>query len=108
MEPASDHAKDTVEHLTEAAGVAAADGNWDRVADCYQRREVILSQARLSPEALTRVMTLDCRIEEQIKIAQAGLRSLLDEAATTRQRIQGLRRWNGALSSDSGTIERHV
>ncbi len=98
----------TIASVTEAAGAAAARGEWDRVDGYYRQREKLLSQEALSPETLARVLTVDRTIEEQIKIAQAGLASLLDEAAQTRRRIQGLRRWNGAMSSDSGTIERHI
>lgn len=108
MKPASNDKHPTIESVTEAAGMAAARGEWDRVDQYYQQREPLLSQATLSPEALSRVLTMDRTIEGQVKVAQAGLASLLDEAARTRQRIQGLRRWNGAMSSDSGTIERHI
>jgi hypothetical protein len=98
----------TIMAVTEAAGIAAARGEWNRVDHYYQLRENLLSQEALSPEHLARVLTADRAIAEQIKVAQAGVASLLDEAAKTRQRLQGLRRWNGALSSDSGTIERHI
>jgi multidrug resistance efflux pump len=108
MKPASNDKRPTIESVTEAAGIAASRGEWDRVDQYYQQREPLLSQATLSPEALSRVLTMDRTIEGQVKVAQAGLASLLDEAARTRQRIQGLRRWNGAMASDSGTIERHI
>ena len=97
-----------IEGMTEAAGIAAARGEWNLVDRLYRQREALLPQTALSPAALARVLTVDRLVEEQIKVAQAGLVSLLDEAARMRQGIQGLRRWNGALSSDSGTIERHV
>jgi multidrug resistance efflux pump len=108
MKQPSNNESQTIESVTEAAGMAAARGEWDRVDQYYRQRESLLSQATLSPEALSRVLTMDRTIERQIKVAQAGLASLLDEAAKTRKRIQGLRRWNGAMSSDSGTIERHI
>jgi hypothetical protein len=108
MKQASTNGDPTLESMTEAAWRAAANGEWDRVDQYYQQRESFLSQTALSPEALARVLTLDRTIEGRIKVAQAGLASLLDEAARTRQRIQGLRRWSGAISSDSGTIERHI
>lgn len=108
MKQASNHESPTIESVTKAAEMAAARGEWDRVDQYYQQREPLLSQAALSPEALAQVLTLDRTIEAQVKVAQAGLAALLDEAARTRQRIQGLRRWNGAMSSDSGTIERHI
>ncbi len=108
MEPGSDKDLHTVKAVTEAAGMAATRGEWNRVDHYLQLRELLLSQEALSPEHRTYVLTADRTIAEQIKVAQAGLASLLDEAAKTRQRLQGLRRWNGALSSDSGTIERHI
>ena len=88
--------------------MAAARGEWNLVDHYYQIREDLLSREPLSPGHLAYVLTVDRTIAAQITVAQAGLTSLLDEAAKTRQRLQGLRRWNGALSSDSGTIERHI
>ena len=108
MEPASDKDLHTIKALTEAAGLAATRGEWNRVEHYLQLREHLLSQEALSPEHRTYVLTVDRTIAEQITVAQAGLASLLDEAAKTRQRLQGLRRWNGAFSTDSGTIERHI
>jgi len=108
MEPASDKDLHTIMAVTEAAGTAAGRGEWNRVDHYYDLREDLLSRETLSPEHRTYVLTVDHMIAEQIKVAQAGLASLLDEAAKTRQRLQGLRRWNGALDSDSGTIERHI
>lgn len=88
--------------------MAATRGEWNRVDHYYQLRENLLSRESLSPEHLAYVLTVDRTIAEQITVAQAGLASLLDEAAKTRRRLQELRRWNGALPSDSGTIERHI
>jgi multidrug resistance efflux pump len=108
MKQTSNDEHPTIESVTEAAELAAARGEWNRVDQYYQQRESLLSKAALSPESLARVLTIDRAIEGQVKVAQAGLASLLDEAAKTRKRIQRLRQWNGALSSDSGTIERHI
>ena len=58
----------------------------------------------ISPEALARVRTIDRQIEMQARVAQAGLASLMGDAARIRQRLKGLRQGQGALSSDSGTI----
>lgn len=98
----------TIVQITEAAAGAAARGEWNRVDQYYRRRETLIGQTPLSSEALARVQQVDRTITEQIKVAQAGLASLLEEAAKTRQRIQGLRRWNGAMSMCSGTIARHI
>lgn len=98
----------TIEAVTEAARMAAARGEWNRVDECYQQREALLAQEAVSPDILERIAAIDRMIVEQIIVAQAGLTSLIDEAARTRQRIQGLRRWNGGLPLDSGTIERHI
>lgn len=108
MESTSDKNLQTIMAVTEAAGMAAARGEWNRVVHYYNLREDLLSRDTLSPGHRAYVLTVDRTIAEQIKVAQAGLASLLDEAAKTRQRLQGLRRWNGALASDSGTIERHI
>jgi hypothetical protein len=108
MESVSDKDLHTIRAVTEAAGMAAARGEWNLVDQYYQLREDLLSREVLSPGNLAYVLTVDRTIAEQITVAQAGLTSLLDEAAKTRQRLQGLRRWNGASSSDSGTIERHL
>lgn len=104
----SNYENPTIESVTEAAGMAAARGEWNRVVEYYHQRESLLPLAALSPEALVRVQNLDRSVQERITVAQAGIAALLDEAARTRQRIQELRQWNGGLSSDSGTIERHI
>ncbi len=108
MEPSSDKDLHTIVAVTEAAGMAAARGEWNRVDQYYQLREDLLAQESLSPEHTAYVLSIDRTIAEHITIAQAGVNALLDDSAKTRQRLQGLRRWNGAMSSDSGTIERHI
>jgi hypothetical protein len=108
MGPSFDKDLLTIVAVTEAAGMAATRGEWNQVDRYYRMREDLLSQEALSLDQLAYVLTVDRTIAEQITIAQAGVSSLLDEAAKTRQRLQGLRRWNGAMSSDSGTIERHI
>lgn len=95
---------ETIESLTQAAGQAAAQGEWDRVVQCYTTREALLAGGAISPEALARVRTIDRQIEMQARVAQAGLASLMGDAARIRQRLKGLRQGQGALSSDSGTI----
>ena len=95
---------DTIESLTEAAGQAAAKGEWDRVGRYYEARKGLLADSPLSPEALARVQTIDRQIETQVRVAQAGLASLMGDAARIRQRLKGLRQGQGAWSSDSGTI----
>jgi len=108
MEPSSDKDLHTIVAVTEAAGMAATRGEWNRVDYYLVVRETLLPQEALSPEQRAYVLSIDRTITEQITLARAGLVSLLDEAAKTRQRLQGLRQWNGAMSSDSGTIERHI
>jgi len=98
----------TIEGVTEAAEAAAARGEWDRVVEYYQQRESLLPENTLSPEVRSRILNMDRAIAGQARVAQAGLASLLDEAAKTRQRLHGLRQWNGATLTDSGTIERHI
>lgn len=88
--------------------MAAARGEWNLVDHYLQVRENLLLQEAPPPEERACVLTIDRTIAEQITVARAGLAALLDEAAKTRRRLQGLRQWNGALSSDSGTIERHI
>ncbi len=108
MEPRSDTDLHTIVAVTEAAALAATRGEWNRVDHYYQVREALLAHEPLSPEHLAYVLTMDRTIAEQITVAQAGVAALLDDSAKIRQRLQGLRRWNGAMSSDSGTIERHI
>ncbi|MEC4889519.1 MAG: hypothetical protein RI101_05610 [Nitrospira sp.] len=105
--PSSDQAG-TLEEITEAASVAAARGEWNLVAAHYQRRETVLAQSALQPEALARVQALDREVAERARLAQAGVMSLLEHALVIRQRLQGLRQWNGGASAGSGTIEKHV
>lgn len=99
---------ETLEGLTEAASAAAAKGEWNAVAAYYQRREMVLAQTTLSSDTLARVQALDQEVGERARLAQAGVASLLQNATVIRQRLQGLRQWNGGASEDSGTIEKHV
>lgn len=98
----------TLEELTEAASVAAAKGEWNLVEAYYRQRETVLAQPALRPEVLTKVLALDRAVAERARLAQAGLESLMQNAALIRQRLKGLRQWNGAPSSDSGTMTRHI
>jgi len=108
MESFFDHDLHTIKAVTDAAGAAAARGEWNKVESYVQLREELLHRESLSAEDRASVLRIDRAIAERIKVAQAGLAALLAEAAKTRQRLQGLRRWNGAVSTDSGTIERHI
>lgn len=98
----------TLEELTEAASVAAAKGQWNVVEAYYRQREALLVQAALRPDALARVQALDREVADRARLAQAGVESLLKNATMIRQRLRGLRQWNGGEASDSGTIERHI
>ncbi|KAF4516284.1 hypothetical protein B566_EDAN000525 [Ephemera danica] len=53
--------------------MAAARGEWNRVAHYYQLRENLLAQETLSPEQRAYVQTVDQTIAEQIAVAQAGV-----------------------------------
>lgn len=98
----------TLKELTEAASVAAAKGEWNRVEAYYRQRETVLEQASEHLETLARIQTLDRDVAERARLAQAGIVSVLGNAMLIRQRLKGLRQWNGGGSSDSGTIERHI
>lgn len=108
MERPSSEPSGTLEELTAAARAAAVKGEWNVVAACYQRRETMLEQPVLPPEALARVQALDRDVAERARLAQAGVKVLLQNATVIRQRLQGLRQWNGGVSSGSGTIEKQV
>jgi len=88
--------------------MAAAQGEWSRVEEYYRERETILARHDLSPEVVARVCVLDQEIMERIRIAQAGLASLFNHTVHVRQRLKDLRQWNGARTSDSGTIARNM
>jgi len=98
----------SLEALTEAASAAAAKGEWNIVEAYYRRREAVLAHTALQPDALARVQALDQEVTDRARLAQAGVASLLQNATIIRQRLKGLRQWNGGGASDSGTIERHI
>ncbi|ALA58565.1 hypothetical protein [Nitrospira moscoviensis] len=89
---------------TEAARTAAAQGRWDIVRDCYQRREQSLADEAVTPEEAARLLAIDREIHARAQLAQTVLASSMRDAAAIRQRLAGLRRGQGAPASDSRMI----
>ncbi len=77
--------------LTKAAVQAAREGRWDVVIQCYAERGSLLKAAQGSVHEADELLTFDHQIRDLATTVQAALRSLIDDASTTRQRLQGLR-----------------
>jgi hypothetical protein len=90
--------------LTEAAKMAAEQGQWDLVDACYRERGALLETSRLPPQEANRLLAIDRQIQERAMVAQAALAASLREPAFIRRRLKGLRQGIGAASSDSWMI----
>lgn len=84
-----DHQTDIV-RLTKAAAAAAELGRWDAVVQYYRERGALLMAMQTPVRQANDLLKLDERIRDRVCAVQAVLVSLLGEAATTRQRLQGL------------------
>jgi hypothetical protein len=94
-----------LEELTEAAGEAAALGQWALVEARYAAREKLLPHASLLPQEAEHMRHIDQDIQERIRVVQAAITSVMQESGRTLQRLNGLRHGLGAASSsDSGMI----
>lgn len=96
--------QEEIVRLTKAAAEAAERGKWDVVIQCCHDRGVLLQTARAPVRGSDDLLKLDGRIRDRVTTAQAALASLLDEAAETRRRLQGLRRRLGELPQTPASV----
>jgi hypothetical protein len=85
--------------LTKAAVEAAELGRWDDVIRYYYERGALLEAAQRAVPEADDLLALDAQVRDRANTVQALLASLLGNATTTRQRLQGLRQRLGAPSS---------
>ncbi len=88
-----------LEVWTERAGQAASLGQWDQVGEYYRLRGEHLQDGPIAPALAEQLLTLDQFVKERAVVARAALESMLAEVATIRQRLQGLRLWDGVGDS---------
>lgn len=81
--------------LTAQAGRAAELGQWDQVEDCYRLRGEHLRDHQMPPALATDLARFDLEIAARIATARLAVQSQLSEAAKTRQKLQGIRSWQG-------------
>jgi hypothetical protein len=104
MNGIGEHDQADIARLTTAAAKAAEFGQWDVVAQCYRERGELLAAMRTPMREANELLRLDEQIRDRVRIVQALVRSLLDEATATRQRLHGLQLRLGAQSSAPGTV----
>lgn len=98
------HHSDVV-RLTQQAIQAAQQGHWDVVIQCYSERGALLDTLQGAPiRDGDELLKVDEQIRERVQTVQAVLASLLDDATTTRQRLQGLRQRLSMLASAPETL----
>lgn len=90
--------------LTETAAEAAALGQWDAVAQCYDERGALLATMQTPVQKASHLLKLDEQIRDRVRTVHAVLATLLGEAATTRQRLQGLHQRLGGQPSTVVTV----
>lgn len=94
--------------LTRTAVEAARSGRWDIVIQCYRDRGVLLETATEVIDQGEDLLVLDRQVRDHAQTAQVLLASLLDEAASTRRRLQGVRRRLRVPASVSEAISVEV
>ena len=87
--------EDNLRALTAQAGQAAELGRWDQVEERYRLREEHLRDHQMPPALATDLAVLDREVEARIANARLVVQSQLNEVAKTRQKLQGIRSWQG-------------
>lgn len=93
-----------IARLTKTAVEAARSGQWDIVIQCYRERGILLETTGGAVDQGEDLLKLDRQVRDHAQTAQVLLASLLDEAASTRQRLQGLRQRLSVPASASEAI----
>ena len=81
--------------LTAQAGQAAELGRWDLVEEYYRLRGEHLRDHPMLPAFATGLIQCDLEVAARIENARLAVQSQLSEAAKTRQKLQGIRSWQG-------------
>ena len=81
--------------LTAQAGQAAELGRWDQVDECIRLRGEQLGDHSIAPLLAAELAALDRAVEARIVNARLAVQSQLTETTKIRQRLLGLRSWQG-------------
>jgi hypothetical protein len=92
--------------LTTQAGQAAELGRWDQVEECYRLRGENLRDHPMPTKLATDLTALDQMVEARIANARLAVQSQLNEAAKTRQKLQGLRSWQGLSETERPRMDQ--
>ncbi|MBI5315325.1 MAG: hypothetical protein HZB34_05085 [Nitrospirae bacterium] len=94
--------------LTAQAGQAAELGRWDLVEECYRLRGEQLRNHSIPSALATDLTRFDRMVEARILNVRAAVQSQLIESAKVRMKLQGIRSWQSACSSDSTFMDRQA
>jgi O-acetyl-ADP-ribose deacetylase (regulator of RNase III) len=92
--------------LTRQAGQAAELGRWDQVEECYRLREEHLRDHPMLPALATGLIQCDLEVAARIQNARLAVQSQLSEAAKTRQKLQGIRSWQGLSETERPRMDQ--
>ena len=92
--------------LTTQAGQAAELGRWDQVEECYRLRDEHLRDHPMLPAFATGLIQCDLEVAARIENARLAVQSQLSEAAKTRQKLQGIRSWQGLSETERPRMDQ--
>ncbi|MGH7233260.1 MAG: hypothetical protein ACREJU_18155 [Nitrospiraceae bacterium] len=76
--------EELLESVTRQALEAAQNGRWDEVTRCVERRGELLPGSEPSPAMVARLVGLDQRIGEKVRLVRGAVGQVLSEVAATR------------------------
>lgn len=92
--------------LTVQAGQAAELGRWDQVEECYRLRGEQLYDHPMAPALATDLTHFDREVVARMTNARLAVQSQLSEAAKTRQKLQGIRSWQGLSEKERPRMDQ--
>jgi O-acetyl-ADP-ribose deacetylase (regulator of RNase III) len=92
--------------LTTQAGQAAELGRWDQVEECYRLRDEHLRDHSMLPALATGLIQFDLEVAARIENARLAVQSQLSEAAKIRQKLQGIRSWQGLSETERPRMDQ--
>ncbi len=98
----------TIEQLSGQALEAARCGEWDRVDACYEARALKMASCEIDRASAQRILAVDDEVRAAILVAQAGLASLLADAARARRHLRKLRESHGQPETGHGILHHEV
>jgi hypothetical protein len=92
--------------VTAQAGQAAELGRWDQVEEHYRLRGERLLDHPMSSSLAMDLTVLDLEVAVRITNARLAVQSLLIETAKIRQRLQGVRSWQGMIQPERSLMDQ--